>query len=304
VYKDLVAYIDQVRNKVKEKAGQLQVGGISTVLPAGAKVDDYTARQFSQWLQNMEADRGIAESNRPLDEKIRELEGGRSFFQANRQMLEKHPSYAPALDQMASLLLKLGELKTQKAVAFAQKGLKEMNENYFNETSGTYQQLHEAERLLAEGKVKGEASPEYQRLVKAIADAGDAIAKLSEQYNKKAAAEFRLPADQYAEGDKGKLSAMVLAKWKAVHPEDQVLALRFPKASWERQRAWTWNNGSWYYSDNSTLLAYVVIRKSAELATVYPAYVYKDNENGAFSVGANTKGALYAHQDMLLKNLK
>lgn len=303
-YTGVVAFVDQMKAKVKEKSASMQVGGISNVLPPGTKLHSFTVMTFNTWLENIAADKDIATGAQPLEKKIKELEGGRRWFMSNQQELRKHPNFNAGMEQMAGILLSLGELKAQQAVAFAEKGLKEMNANYFSESSGTYQTLREAERLLAEGKIKGESSSEYQRTVKAIADAGVAIGRVSEQYNKKAAASFRLPADQYRAGDKGQLKALVTAKWKALYPADRVLEVRFPKGAWERRNEWNWNNGSWYHYDNSSLLVYVVIKKNNELATVYPAYVNKDHSNGAVKVGAETKGSGYSHQDMLLANLK
>lgn len=303
VYTGLVAFLDQVRGKLKEKAAQVQVGGVGTVLPAGTRLHSFTVQTFNTWLENMQTDEGVAASRQPLATKIKELENGRRWFQSSQQELKKHPGYSQGMARMAGILLTLGELKTQQAVAFAEEGLKAMNVNQFSESAGTYQLLREAERLLVEGRVKGEQSAEYRRLVKAIADAGVAIGKLSAQYNQKAAAAFRLPADQYAAGDKGQLKAMVQSKWQALYPQDQVLDVRFPKGAWERRKEANWNNGDWYFYDNSALLMYVVVKKSAELATVYPVYVNKNHQNGAIQVGAETKGSGYAHQDMLVKNM-
>ncbi len=129
------------------------------------------------------------------------------------------------------------------------------------------------------------------------------VARLSEQYSAKAAAAFRLPAEAYGGGDKAKLKGQLLAKWKELYPGDQVLGVRFLKGDWERRKESNWNNGSWYHYDNSVLLVYVVIRKSAELATVYPAYINKNNQTGAIAIGAGTKGNSYSHQDMLMKNV-
>lgn len=302
-YTDLVAFIEQVRGKVKEKAASVQVGGVNTVVPAGARLHVFTVQTFNTWLENIKTDQAIAAGAQPLDKKIREIENGRRWFMSYEQELRKHPSFAQGMDQMAGLLLTLGELKAKQAVAFAEQGLKAMNVNQFSESAGTYQVLREAERLLNEGRIKGEGSSEYKRTVKAIADAGTAIARISEQYNKKAAAAYRLPADQYTGGDKGAINAQVLAKWKALYPNDQVLATRFPMSAWERRKEADWNNGSWYYYDNSALLVYVVVKKSGELATVYPAYVNKNHQNGKVVIGAETKGNGYSHQDMLLKNM-
>ena len=94
-----------------------------------------------------------------------------------------------------------------------------------------------------------------------------------------------------------------MSRWKALYPQDQIVLVRFVKPSWERRRETTYNNGSFYHYDNSALLVYVVIKKSAELGTAYPVYVNRDNQTGKLEVGAQTKGSGYSHQDVLLKNV-
>lgn len=299
--KDLQAYVEQVRGKVKEKAGQVKGGGgaLATAVDPGVKLHPFTKQTFETWSANLAEDAGILAGSRSVEEKVKELEGGRRWFESSHAELKKHPNFEAGLAKMTPLMLGLAELKGRRAVEFAEKGLKEMNPNMFSESSGTYQQLKEGEKLLAEfgGGAEGARA-------KASLEASKAqVARLSEQYSAKAAAAFRLPAEAYGGGDKASLKGRVLAKWKELYPGDQVLGVRFLKADWERRKESNWNNGSWYHYDNSVLLVYVVIRKSAELATVYPAYINKNNQTGAIAIGAGTKGNSYSHQDMLMKNV-
>lgn len=301
--KELLAYIERVRDKVKEKAGQVKGGGgdIVTAVAPGAKLHPYTKQTFETWASNIAQDSGILAGSKGTEEKIKELEGGRRWFESSHAELKKHPNFDQGMVKMTPLMLGLAELKGRRAVEFAEKGLKEMNPNYFNESSGTYQQIKEAEKLIAEfgggpeaGAAKSNASIEAAKAE---------VAKLSEQYSKKAAASFRLPAEAYGGGDKARLKGLVLAKWKELYPSDQVLGLRFLKGDWERRKESNYNQGTWYHYDNSVLLVYVVIRKSAELATVYPAYINKNNQTNAITIGGGTKGNSYSHQDMLMKNV-
>jgi hypothetical protein len=75
------------------------------------------------------------------------------------------------------------------------------------------------------------------------------------------------------------------------------------KADWERKKESTFNNGTWCHYDNSALLTCVVVRKNADLATVYPAHINKNNQTDAITIGAQTKGGGYSHQDMPVKNI-
>jgi hypothetical protein len=82
------------------------------------------------------------------------------------------------------------------------------------------------------------------------------------------------------------------------------LALRSPRAAWKRDRELKRNATYWYRTDVSSLVVYVVVKQSATLATVYPAYLNKNHLQGdALTVGADTKGSSHVHEEMLLKNL-
>jgi len=297
--KNLAAYVEQVRGKVQEKAASItSAGGIKLVLPADTKLHPHTKQTFDSWVTGIEGDIGILAGSTSNTNKIRELEGNRQYFMSNHQELVKHPSYAQGVAKFNALMLGLAELKAQRAVELAEEGLKQMNSNYFSESSGTYQQLKDAEMLLKEY-----GGADADKANAAIASAKAAVEKASDEYSVKSAAAFRLPADSYRGGDKDKLRSQVQAQWKKNYPGDQVLGLRFTKGDWERRKESNYNNGSWYHYDNSVLVLYVVIKKSAVLATVYPVYVNKNNQTGAITIGAETKGGAYSHQDMLIKNV-
>ncbi|HRE08615.1 MAG TPA: hypothetical protein PKX00_23545, partial [Opitutaceae bacterium] len=214
------------------------------------------------------------------------------------------PGYAQAAGRMQAQQLMLGELKVQKAVAFAQQGLKELNPNMFSESSGTYQQLKEAEGLQQTcAKAEGSDAAACGRLAQSITDARATVLKLTNDYKKIAAEKYRLPPERYTGGDKSDLKKRVLATWKELYPDDKVLGVRFHREDWERKKESNFNNGTWYHYDNSVLVVFVVVKTSSELATVYPAYVNKNNQSNALKIGADTKGKAYIQDDMLLKNV-
>ncbi len=287
---DLRAYVEQVRGKVKEKAALVKGGGgaLATAVDPGVKLHPFTKQTFETWSANLAEDAGILAGSRSVEEKIKELEGGRRWFESSHAELKKHPNFEAGMAKMTPLMLGLAELKGRRAVEFAEKGLKEMNPNYFSESSGTYQQIKEGEKLLAEfggrarrGGREGEGLPRFRH--------GPGGAAFRAVQRRQAAAAFRLPAEAYHGGDKGQLKGQLLAKWKELYPADQVLGVRFLKGDWERRKESNYNNGSWYHYDNSVLLVYVVVRKNAELATVYPAYVNKNNQTGAITIGAGPR---------------
>jgi hypothetical protein len=302
-YTDLAAYVEQVRAKIKEKAGQIKVGGVSMVTDPGVKLHPHTKQTFETWLKNMEEDRAVLSGSKPLDTKLKELEGGHSWYRSNLQELKKHPNYAQAAVQMNELNVKLGELKCQKALDFAQTGLKSENPNMFNDSAGTFQSLKEADKIHEEcTKDKGKDDSQCSHLAKTIAEARAGVEKLKLEYRRIAAVKYRLPPEKYSGSDKAKLKKMVLDKWKELYPGDKVLGVRFHMGEWQRKKESNFNNGTWYHYDNSVLAVLVAVKTSAELATVYPAYLNKNNQGGAMTVGAGTKGDGYVQNDMLLKN--
>ena len=302
--KDLFAYVEQVKGKCKEKADSMKVAGagggtISTVVPQGVKVDVFVKQAFEKWVANMTEDSGILAGDKPVEQKITELENGRRWYGSNAHQLKKHPNYEQGVPKMTGLMLGLAELKAKRAVEFAEKGLADMNPNMFSESSGTFQQFKEAERLVTEfGK-----GAEGEKVTEAITTAKKKVEELSNKYSEKSAASFKLPTEAYNGADKDDFRKQVIAKWTENYPGDKILGVRFMKANWERRKESVFKNGTWTDYDNSVLLVYVVIKKSDELATAYPAYVNKNNQTNAIEIGAQTKGAGYSHQDMLLKNV-
>ncbi|MEB3196472.1 MAG: hypothetical protein VKP62_04640 [Candidatus Sericytochromatia bacterium] len=272
--------------------------------PAPARLHPYTEDVFRKWVAALDEDFATLEGSRPVDEKVRELEGNWRYFQSQQHELRKHPEFEGAYQRMGTLMLRLAGLKTQVAVAMADKGVKDRNPNYFHPSSGIYQTLKEAERFIAFGAFKGEADGELVAAKQALADAQKAVAERAANFGEASAAAYRLPPERYSGADKAKLTALVRSSWQAKYPEDRILAIRFPKAAWKRDSELKRNATNWYKTDVSSLVVYVVVKTSATLATVYPAYLNKDHMQGdELLVGVNTKGDSYVHEEMLIKNL-
>ncbi|MEB3221467.1 MAG: hypothetical protein VKS61_05270 [Candidatus Sericytochromatia bacterium] len=264
----------------------------------------YTEDLFRKWVAGLDEDFATLAGPRPLDEKARELEGNWRFFQSNERELRKHPAFEGAYQRMGTLMLKLAALKGAQAEAMAQKGLKDRNPNYFNGSSGIDQLLKEADRLVAFAGFKGEGDADVVAAKQALADARAKVTRSASSFSEAAAAAYRLPPEAYHGADKAQLAAVVRATWKEKYPQDQILALRFPRAGWKRDRELKQNATGWYRTDVSSLVVYVVVKQSATVATVYPAYLNKNHMQGdALTVGADTKGSGYVHEELLIKHL-
>lgn len=112
------------------------------------------------------------------------------------------------------------------------------------------------------------------------------------------------PADVYAGNDKAKLKSMILSDWKSKYPKDKVMGVHFPHAEWKRNQQKTWNKArkSWDYTDKSVLQVSVVVKADSKMATIFPAYINKDNLNGKLRTGVATKSSQYVIRQMLVSN--
>lgn len=112
------------------------------------------------------------------------------------------------------------------------------------------------------------------------------------------------PPDVYAGGDKKKLKEMILDAWKDKYPQDEILGVRFHMKDWKRDANYKANSTSIYKTDTSVLAVSVVVKDDARHATIFPAYINKDNLDGSVNTGVDTKKSQYVVKQMLVKNWK
>ncbi len=110
------------------------------------------------------------------------------------------------------------------------------------------------------------------------------------------------PPDIYKGADKEKFRSMISDAWKKKYPQDKVLGIRFHSDHWVRNSNYKADAVSIYKSDTSVLPVSVVVQRDASVATIFPAYINKNNLSGEISVGVNTKKKSYVVKEMLLKN--
>lgn len=136
---------------------------------------------------------------------------------------------------------------------------------------------------------------------------------LQAEYKKKEAALIKAtarvivdPVDKYTGGDRETHRKAILSAWKKAHPTDKVLKVAFPNAAWKMNRNSRWNSATstWQHTDKSYLVVAVVIQKDAKTATIYPAYVNKENRTGEIIYGVETKGSGFVNDDLPLSKVK
>ncbi|BAO43310.1 hypothetical protein [Thiolapillus brandeum] len=112
------------------------------------------------------------------------------------------------------------------------------------------------------------------------------------------------PPDVYAGKDKEKFRSMIASAWKNKYPQDKVLGIRFHSDHWVRNSAYNTNATGLYKTDTSVLPVSVIVQSSSTHATIFPAYINRNNLSGAISAGVDTKKKSYVVKEMLLSNWK
>ncbi|MCK4742251.1 MAG: hypothetical protein KAT25_00375 [Sulfuriflexus sp.] len=115
----------------------------------------------------------------------------------------------------------------------------------------------------------------------------------------------RTPKEIYTGSDKSKLEKIILAAWKKEYPNEEVLSVIFHRDSWKRNNILRWNQVllSWEHSDWSYLETVVVTKTNSDIATIYPAYINKNNLNSSINAGVQTRDGKHVVTKMLMKNL-
>ena len=114
------------------------------------------------------------------------------------------------------------------------------------------------------------------------------------------------PADVYSGRDKSSLKSKIKKAWKDMWKNDNILDVRFPNADWNRTQSRRWSDAenAYYYQDTSILLVSVVVKTDNKVATIFPAYINKNNDTGKLTMGVATKDSEHVIKQMLIKNFK
>ena len=88
-----------------------------------------------------------------------------------------------------------------------------------------------------------------------------------------------LPSDHYAGSDRDGIVAVAVDAWKVQEPDFELLAVRIPAEAWSRQPKWTFSNGTWYFSDKSSLQLRLIVadKQNPAQAIDRPINVRKDH---------------------------
>ena len=143
--------------------------------------------------------------------------------------------------------------------------------------------------------------PRFQRIARRKCQEGQPDFVIS---NEGAIESEPTPPDVYTGTDKKKLERMILDAWKTRYPEDDVLGVRFHMKNWKTDVNYRANSTEIYETNTSVLAVSVVVKDNSETATIFPAYINRDNHDGSLNAGVDTKKKEYVVKRMLLKNWK
>ncbi|MEM7306604.1 MAG: hypothetical protein AAF682_08035 [Planctomycetota bacterium] len=99
--------------------------------------------------------------------------------------------------------------------------------------------------------------------------------------------ENEMPLDRFAGPDRDAAIAVAKDAWGIQEEGFELLAVRIPSEAWSRETKWTYSNGTWYFSDRSTLQVRLLVAdtKNPELAIDRPVNVRKDHQKNDTLIG-------------------
>ncbi len=140
-------------------------------------------------------------------------------------------------------------------------------------------------------KRHGAKHPEVVALMASQAKMEKAYISECEAMLLKTLADAQPPVDVYRGGDRDEVAETVTTAWQAAHPDDEILDLRFPEATWTNKKVWEYDAGrdAFEFVDRSTLWVRVIVKYTDKLAIAYTAYATKDNVAKTLGASVYTK---------------
>ena len=253
------------------------------------------AEKFKNTIITLQKARNLWDEVLSLDPNFNSSEAAR----LNKRLKDMGPAAEAKQNELMDRALSEINSRVERTTQMLN-GLKERGQ-------ATQQILDHAQGLAALGEGIG-APKEMQDKLKSLAQEVETY--VIEQNKEKAEALQReiearkAPVEKYSGSDKDELREMISAKWKTLHPKDEVLGIRMTQENYERSVEWNWSSAdkAYYKTDMSILTGHVIVKLDDTSAMIYPVYINQNNMKGTKNVGANTKGNEFVHRKMLVKN--
>lgn len=227
---------------------------------------------------------------RSLEFKLDWLEGNFEKFKRVRQ----------DFDQQAP-----GEIRGMLAQAEGSMSMAMERKNPQIFTGAVSQTMERARGLLQSLALSvGEDAPVVAELAKAIVASQKKSDETAKALEEEILAETRAPEDKYEGSDGPKLIKKIRDAWHKENPGDEIMDVRIVTPDWERNISWDYNAaGVWYKSDKEFLGFIVIVKTDTKIATIYPAFINRDNLKKRESTVTSHKST-YVIRRMLAKNVK
>lgn len=212
-----------------------------------------------------------------------ETEQGKRIEAAGNGFLQSQQAFLEAAEQQRVSLPESIREDLAEADRLATEAVTNQKPMWF--TGGIPQRMGWAEDKLgllqaldAEGSVS--VAREVGEMVASLSERADSLRELIIREN-------QLPNDNYAGPDRDATIAVAKDAWNIQEADFELLAVRIPGESWSRETKWTYSNGTWYFSDRSSLQVRLIVadKTNPELAIDRPINVRKDHQKGDTMIG-------------------
>ncbi|NOY74477.1 MAG: hypothetical protein GXP32_01635 [Kiritimatiellaeota bacterium] len=233
------------------------------------------------------------------------------LFYANSSFAKLHKARSGHGGRSGRIFTMRSRTAAQNIVEAKQLGAAAIKNNDINMFNRAKDKFGSAFKILNDLADSGSCqSPDIQKKIKEYqqiaAKAKAILYSKADALLTKSLADKKLDKDLYTGSDKAELKEKIKKEWMKQWPKDKILAITFPSNTWRRVKNKRWNSAirKWQYTDTSSLLAHVVVQVTDKIATMYPAYVNKRNDEKTMNIGVQTKYGAHVTPDILVSNVK
>lgn len=146
-------------------------------------------------------------------------------------------------------------------------------------------------------------------VAKEFADVQAKLHKQAESLKALIIKENRVPANKYNGDDRAAIIKVAKSAWAVQQKDAKVLKVVITSEAWNREKKWTYSNGTWYYTDKSRMQVRLVVadHKNPKQAISRPVNIIKNHEKGDTMIGMPFRSfdeALTPSEYYLIKNVK
>ena len=185
----------------------------------------------------------------------------------------------------------------------SEKAVAKRNPQFF--TGGVKQSLNQASALVeAFTLAKGPTDTQSKSLQSKLSSAQQDAAKTAKALESEIIASTRAPKANFSGSGGSSLIDQMQDEWENKNSNDEILDVRILSKDWVRSTGYAWYNAysRWEKYDKQYLKMAVIVKTDSKIATIYPAFINRDNMKSRESLVASHQST-YSICKMLVKNL-